>query len=59
MEPEEREKLLKESSALRQELKVWEREFAASNGGRKAGRDDIKQHPSIGRADDNSFIKQC
>jgi hypothetical protein len=48
MEAEEREQLQKQSAVLRQELKVWEREFAAANGGRKARRDDIKQHPSIG-----------
>jgi hypothetical protein len=52
MEAEEREKLSNQSCALRQELKVWEREFAAENGGRKAGRDDVKQHPSIGTAKD-------
>lgn len=33
---------------LRQELKEWEKSFAASNEGRKAGRQDIKQHPEIG-----------
>jgi hypothetical protein len=49
MEAEEREEFLKRSGTLRQELKVWEREFAAANGERKAGRDDIKKHPSIGR----------
>ena len=48
MEAEEREILLEKSSVLRQELKVWERNFAAANGGRKAGRDDIKQNPTIG-----------
>lgn len=48
MEAEEREAVLEQSKILRQELKVWERDFAASNGGRKAGRDDIKQHPTIG-----------
>jgi DNA replication regulator SLD2 len=50
MEAEEREQLQQQSAILRQELKVWEKEFAAANGGRKAGRDDIKQHPSIGMA---------
>jgi DNA replication regulator SLD2 len=54
MEAEEREKLLKQSAVLRHELKIWEKEFAAANGGRKAGRDDIKQHPSIGMAEDKS-----
>ena len=57
MEAEEREKLQKQSANLRQELKVWEREFAAANGGRKAGRDDIKQHPCIGMAKDKSRFK--
>ncbi|KAJ0426285.1 DNA replication/checkpoint protein [Aspergillus carlsbadensis] len=33
--------------ALRAELKEWERGFAAANGGRKAGRNDIKQVPEI------------
>ncbi|KAI9847221.1 MAG: regulatory particle non-ATPase [Thelocarpon superellum] len=33
--------------ALRQELKVWEQSFSAANGGRKAGRDDIKKVPTI------------
>lgn len=36
------------SATLRAELKEWERAFAAENGGRKAGRNDIKQNPSIG-----------
>jgi hypothetical protein len=29
-------------NALRLELKIWESKFSAKNGGRKAGRDDIK-----------------
>ncbi|OQE29582.1 hypothetical protein PENSTE_c002G06333 [Penicillium steckii] len=33
--------------AVRKELKEWEKEFAAANGGRKAGREDIKQNPHI------------
>ena len=37
------------SRKLRQELKDWERSFAAANGGRKAAKEDIKQEPSIGR----------
>ncbi|MCJ1471657.1 DNA replication regulator sld2 [Lambiella insularis] len=32
---------------LRAELKAWESSFAAANGGRKAGREDIKQVPEI------------
>lgn len=35
--------------AVRAELKVWEKEFASTHGGRKAGRDDIKQNPDIGK----------
>lgn len=34
---------------LRAELKVWEKDFASSHGGKKAGREDIKQNPEIGR----------
>ena len=33
---------------LRLELKEWEQSFAAAHQGRKAGREDIKQHPEIG-----------
>lgn len=39
-----------EIQTLRQELKEWEKSFAASNEGRKAGREDIKQHPEIGNS---------
>ena len=35
-------------SKLRKELKEWERAFSAAHEGRKAGREDIKQHPEIG-----------
>lgn len=34
---------------LRLELKEWEQSFAAAHEGRKAGREDIKQHPAIGQ----------
>ncbi|KAK8206816.1 regulatory particle non-ATPase [Zalaria obscura] len=34
-------------TTLRQELKAWEKTFAASHDGRKAGRDDIKANPEI------------
>lgn len=37
-----------ESQIIRQELKDWEKAFEASNGGRKASREDIKNHPEIG-----------
>ena len=33
---------------VRLELKEWEQSFAAAHQGRKAGREDIKQHPEIG-----------
>src|SRR4051812_45687744 len=29
-------------NVLRNDLKIWEKKFAAQNNGRKAGRDDIK-----------------
>lgn len=35
-------------SSLRAELKDWEKTFSDANGGRKAGRDDIKKDPTIG-----------
>ncbi|EQL28546.1 hypothetical protein BDFG_08741 [Blastomyces dermatitidis ATCC 26199] len=35
------------SSTLRAELKEWERSFASANGGRKPGRDDIKNNTAI------------
>lgn len=57
MEAEERDALQKRSHSMRQELKIWEKEFATANGGRKAGREDIKQNPSIGewRGQDVSY----
>ena len=36
------------SYKLKLELKQWEKVFAAAHDGRKAGREDIKQHPDIG-----------
>ncbi|KFY06477.1 hypothetical protein V491_08602, partial [Pseudogymnoascus sp. VKM F-3775] len=47
MDEGERDALTEQSVALRQELKVWEREFAAGNNGQKAGREDIKQNSHI------------
>ncbi|KAL9603680.1 MAG: hypothetical protein Q9219_000999 [cf. Caloplaca sp. 3 TL-2023] len=38
---------MEDCQQLRFELKTWEKSFAAANGGRKAGREDIKQHPEI------------
>lgn len=37
-----------QSSKLRKELKEWERAFSAAHEGRKAEREDIKQHADIG-----------
>lgn len=34
-------------TALRQELKLWEKQFAADHEGRKAGREDIKANTAI------------
>ncbi|KAL6240114.1 DNA replication/checkpoint protein [Aspergillus navahoensis] len=42
---------------LRAELKEWEREFAAANGGKKAGREDIKRVPEIESAPSNKNDK--
>jgi hypothetical protein len=49
MEVQEREALTEKSNALRVELKIWEKEFASVNEGKKASRDDIKKNPEIGR----------
>jgi DNA replication regulator SLD2 len=48
MEAQEREELTERSNSLRVELKIWEKNFAAANNGKKASRDDIKKHPDIG-----------
>ena len=37
------------AKTLRLALKEWEQSFAATHQGRKAGREDIKQHPEIGQ----------
>ncbi|MCJ1322878.1 DNA replication regulator sld2 [Xylographa vitiligo] len=37
------------AQTLRAELKTWEASFAATNHGRKPGRDDIKHHPETAR----------
>ena len=39
--------MLEDSHKLRLELKEWEKAFSAANSGRKACREDIKQHPDI------------
>ena len=39
-----------QATNVRAELKVWEKAFASANGGKKAGRDDIKQNAEIGRS---------
>lgn len=41
---------------VRAELKIWEKEFSSTHGGRKAGRDDIKQNPGIGKSGLRSWI---
>jgi hypothetical protein len=48
MEDKERDTLTEKSTALRVELKIWEKNFASSNNGVKASRDDIKKNPDIG-----------
>lgn len=35
-------------TSLKDGLKVWEKNFANSHGGRKATREDIKADPAIG-----------
>ncbi|KAJ5668169.1 uncharacterized protein N7477_006739 [Penicillium maclennaniae] len=42
-----RAEIADQAVAVRATLKVWEKEFASTHGGRKAGRDDIKQNPEI------------
>ncbi len=49
MEDQEREVLTEKSTALRVELKIWEKKFESANNGKKASRDDIKKNPEIGR----------
>lgn len=44
-----RTEVTNQATTLRAELKVWEKEFASNHGGKKAGREDIKQNPDIGR----------
>ena len=39
---------ISEPASLRAELKEWERAFAAANGGRKAGKEDIRKDEVIG-----------
>lgn len=48
MGDKEREALTEKSNALRVELKIWEKNFASVNDGKKASRDDIKKNPDIG-----------
>jgi hypothetical protein len=44
-----------ESLQLRAELKTWEGEWASAHGGKKPGRQDIKQNPDIGSPDHPPF----
>lgn len=48
MDGEARAAYESQSLQLRAELKKWENEWAAARGGKKPGRDDIKQNPDIG-----------
>lgn len=59
MDKEEREELAKRSNTLRLELKSWEKEFAASNNGQKASRDDIKKNPGIGQFYGSELFIPC
>lgn len=45
-----REEFANQAVNLRLELKVWEKDFASSHDGKKAGREDIKQNPDIGKS---------
>jgi hypothetical protein len=45
---DDRQLVEQKSVQLRQELKVWEKQFSTDNEGRKAGREDIKADPSVG-----------
>ncbi|KAJ5115049.1 hypothetical protein NUU61_000808 [Penicillium alfredii] len=42
-----RTEVANEAASVRAELKIWEKEFASTHDGKKAGRDDIKQNPDI------------
>lgn len=44
-----RDDVAAQAVAVRAELKVWEKEFATTHDGKKAGREDIKQRPDIGK----------
>lgn len=46
-----REEVAAQAVAVRAELKVWEKDFATTHDGKKAGREDIKQRPDIGTSD--------
>lgn len=49
MDDAERAKVNHQCTAVRAELKTWEKEFALTNDGRKASREDIKADPAIGK----------
>lgn len=48
--PSSRDEAANQAANLRLELKVWEKDFASSHDGKKAGREDIKQNPVIGKS---------
>lgn len=43
---------------VRSELKIWEKEFASTHSGKKAGREDIKQNPEIGTLYDVALARK-
>lgn len=49
MDHVDKEKVTAQSNIIRGELKIWEKQFAAENQGRKASREDIKHNPEIGK----------
>lgn len=54
----EKQLLEQKSSLLRQQLKVWEKTFSFDNGGRRAGREDIKANQDIGTRKRSSALQR-
>jgi hypothetical protein len=53
---DERKQLEERSKLLRQQLKVWEKQFGQANSGKRPARQDIKANPDIGRLLINNFL---
>lgn len=53
---DDKQLLQQKSVLLRQDLKVWEKQFSTDNEGRKAGREDIKANPDIGTSKRSSAL---